>query len=121
MRSESGSGRNLHDREDGLLGGVLSEGPVGDVNAARAGVVELDEGVRRIAGRSGTDAELVDLDRAGVAKLLGRRLGLRFAVGLIGPCGFGDEVAVKGGRAGGDLEDGADARTGRNGIGEGLY
>jgi hypothetical protein len=37
-----------------------------------AGVVELDEGVRRVGGRTGADAELVDLDRADVPHLLGR-------------------------------------------------
>ena len=41
-----------------------------------AGVVELDERVRRVGG-AGADAEFVDLDRADVPHLLGRRLGLR--------------------------------------------
>ena len=38
-------GRNLHRREDGLLGRVLGQRPVGDVDALGAGVVELDERV----------------------------------------------------------------------------
>ena len=41
-------GRDLHRRKDGLLGRVLGQGPVGDVDVTGAGVVELDEGVRRV-------------------------------------------------------------------------
>ena len=44
--------------------------------AAGAGVVELDERVRRVGGRTVADAELVDLDRADVPHLLGGGLGL---------------------------------------------
>ena len=40
------SGGNLHRGEDGLLGRVLGQGPVGDVDVTGAGVVELDERVR---------------------------------------------------------------------------
>ena len=43
-------GRDLHRREDGLLGRVLGQGPVGDVDVTGAGVVELDERVRRVGG-----------------------------------------------------------------------
>ena len=63
-------GRDGHRREDGLLGRVLGQGPVRQVDGAGAGVVELDERVGRVG--AGAGAELVDLDRADVAHLLGR-------------------------------------------------
>ena len=46
---------------------------------AGAGVVEFDERVRRVGGRTGANAELVDLDRADVPHLLGGCLGLLLA------------------------------------------
>ncbi len=45
-------GRNFHCREDGLLGRVFSQGPVGEVDGAGAGIIELDERVGRAGGRS---------------------------------------------------------------------
>ncbi len=71
-------GRDLHRREDGLLGRVLGQGPVGDVDVAVAGVVELDERVGRVGGGTGADAELVDLDRAHVPHLFGGRSRIAF-------------------------------------------
>ena len=53
------SGRDLHRREDGLLGRVLGQRPVGEVDVACAGVVELDERVGRVGGRAGMRNSLI--------------------------------------------------------------
>src|SRR6185437_16336497 len=66
---QPGPRRDGHGREDGLLGRVLGQGPVRQVDGRVSGVVELDEAVGRVGG--GPGAELVDLDRADVAHLLG--------------------------------------------------
>ena len=109
---ELGPGRDLHVREDGLLGWMLGQGPVGNIDARRAGVVELDERVRRVGGRTGANGELVDLDRADVPHLLNGLFGLGPAVRC--PRGVGHQVAVEGRRPGGDLEGRAHAGVGRD-------
>ena len=110
------SGRDLHRREDGLLGRVLGQASSWRCRRAGAGVVELDERVRRVRRRTGADAELVDLDRADVPHFLGRRLGLLPAAGRVRPRGVADQVAVEGCRPRGDLEGRAHARTRRDRV-----
>src|ERR1700677_4580466 len=99
---------------------MLGEGPVGDIDATRARVVKLDEGVRRISRRSRANAELVNPDRADVAHFLGGCLEPLTPTGRAGPPDVADKVAIEGLRSRGDLEGRADARTGLDRIGERL-
>ena len=71
VAAERDPGRDLDRREDRLLGRVLGQRPAREVDRARARVIELDERVGRVAAAA--DAELVELDRGGVAHALGHR------------------------------------------------
>src|SRR5579884_3803186 len=89
-------GRNPYCREDGLLGRMLGQGPVRDVNAVSPGIVKLDEGVRRVVGRTIANPKFIDFDGADVPNLFGRSLGLFRGACLVPPRGVRNEIAVKG-------------------------
>jgi len=101
-------GWDLHRGEDGRRDRVFGQGPVGDVDLAGAGVVELDERIRKF----------VELDGRDIPHLLGHPLGSRPAVRH--PRGVGDQVTVEGRRSRGDLEGRTHGSAGSNRLGERL-
>ena len=96
---EAGARWDSYIREDCLLSRALGQGPVGDVNATFAGIIEFDKRIRRVGGGTGADTEFVNLNRAHIPHLLCNRLGFIPASCLVFPRGAAQEVAVEGRRS----------------------
>src|SRR6185437_1103949 len=107
---------NLYGREDCLLCRMLRQGPVGNVRASRAGVIEFDKGVGCVVRRSRANAKFVDLDWSDVANFLSNGLNQLLAARRVRPLRFANQVAVECRCSRSDFESCIHARTGRDRI-----